>query len=216
MIVMFITEHHIHVHVHTFSLMTRKVVESPPLERPSCPLGATAINTSFFGISALRSVNMKWREVLLTVLYGTAGFCGETEEEHQDTLSLMQQTQYDQAFMFAYSEREKTHAARHLPDDVPAEVKSRRLQEIIATFRDGQRRQMEAEIGCIHLVRMNPCNYSAWACLVSVKGPFTTADFVCSHLLHLSCAASIGHPVLSGQPVCAPAQHISGFCAFIR
>lgn len=80
------------------------------------------------------------------------GFCDESEEEHQETLDLMQQTQYDQAFMFAYSEREKTHAARHLPDNVPADVKSRRLQEIIALFREGQLRQNEAEIGKVHLV----------------------------------------------------------------
>ena len=88
---------------------------------------------------------------MLTCICAT-GFCGETEEEHEDTLDLMQRTQYDQAFMFAYSEREKTHAARHLADDVPADVKSRRLQEIIAIFRDGQLRQNEAEIGKIHLV----------------------------------------------------------------
>lgn len=65
----------------------------------------------------------------------------------------MQQMGFDQAFMFAYSEREKTHAARHLDDDVPADVKSRRLQEIIAAFRDGQLKQNEAEIGKVHLVR---------------------------------------------------------------
>lgn len=81
-----------------------------------------------------------------------AGFCSETEEEHLDTLDLMRKTQYDQAFMFAYSEREKTHASRHLEDDVPAEVKSRRLQEIIATFREWQLKQYQAEIGRTHLV----------------------------------------------------------------
>ena len=64
-----------------------------------------------------------------------AGFCGETEEEHADTLSLLADTQYEQAFMFAYSLRERTHAARHLHDDVPEAVKQRRLQEVIATFR---------------------------------------------------------------------------------
>lgn len=85
-----------------------------------------------------------------------AGFCGETEEEHLDTLDLIRKTQYDQAFMFAYSEREKTHAARHLEDDVPAEVKSRRLQEIIAAFRDGQLKQFQAEVGRTHLVRSGP------------------------------------------------------------
>lgn len=82
-----------------------------------------------------------------------AGFCGETEEEHLDTLDLIRKTQYDQAFMFAYSEREKTHAARHLEDDVPPDVKSRRLQEIIAAFRDGQLKQFQAEVGRTHLVR---------------------------------------------------------------
>ena len=61
-----------------------------------------------------------------------AGFSGETEEEHLDTLSLMRQVGYDFAYMFKYSERPGTFASKHLPDDVADEVKSRRLQEIIA------------------------------------------------------------------------------------
>jgi len=61
-----------------------------------------------------------------------AGFSGETEEEHARTLSLMREVGYDFAFMFKYSERPGTFAQRHLPDDVPDEVKSRRLSEIIA------------------------------------------------------------------------------------
>ena len=61
-----------------------------------------------------------------------AGFSGETEEEHQDTLSLMREVGYDFAFMFKYSERPGTFASKHLPDNVPDEIKSRRLQEIIA------------------------------------------------------------------------------------
>ena len=61
-----------------------------------------------------------------------AGFSGETEEEHLDTLSLMREVGYDFAFMFKYSERPGTFASKHLGDDVPDEVKSRRLQEIIA------------------------------------------------------------------------------------
>ncbi len=59
------------------------------------------------------------------------GFCGETEEEHQDTLSLMEWAQYDYAYMFKYSERPNTYAARKYADDVPEEVKIRRLNEII-------------------------------------------------------------------------------------
>ncbi|GCD77779.1 tRNA-2-methylthio-N(6)-dimethylallyladenosine synthase [Thermaurantimonas aggregans] len=59
------------------------------------------------------------------------GFPGETEEDHQDTLSLMEYVKYDFGYMFKYSERPGTYAARHFKDDVPNEVKTRRLTEII-------------------------------------------------------------------------------------
>ena len=58
-----------------------------------------------------------------------AGFPTETEEEHQDTLSLMEYVKYDFGFMFAYSERPGTLAARRMDDDIPAEVKKRRLND---------------------------------------------------------------------------------------
>ena len=61
-----------------------------------------------------------------------AGYSGETEEDHQLSLSLMRECQYDSAFMFKYSERPGTYASKHLPDDVPEEVKIRRLNELIA------------------------------------------------------------------------------------
>ncbi|WP_445749589.1 tRNA (N6-isopentenyl adenosine(37)-C2)-methylthiotransferase MiaB [Polaribacter sp.] len=60
------------------------------------------------------------------------GFCGETEEDHQDTLNLMEYVKYDFGFMFAYSERPGTLAAKKMVDDVPEEVKKRRLEEVIA------------------------------------------------------------------------------------
>ncbi|WP_299125048.1 tRNA (N6-isopentenyl adenosine(37)-C2)-methylthiotransferase MiaB [uncultured Tenacibaculum sp.] len=60
-----------------------------------------------------------------------AGFCGETEQDHQDTLDLMRHVKYDFGFMFAYSERPGTLAAKKMPDDVPLDVKKRRLQEVI-------------------------------------------------------------------------------------
>ena len=60
-----------------------------------------------------------------------AGFCGETEEDHKDTLDLMEQVKYSFGFMFAYSERPGTLAARKMEDDVPLATKKRRLQEII-------------------------------------------------------------------------------------
>lgn len=63
------------------------------------------------------------------------GFCSETEEEHQDTLSLMDEVQYDFSYMFYYSERPGTLAARKYTDDIPLEVKKRRLNEIIVKQR---------------------------------------------------------------------------------
>lgn len=60
------------------------------------------------------------------------GYCSETEEDHQLSLSLMREVGYDSAFMFKYSERPGTYASKHLPDDVPEKIKIRRLNELIA------------------------------------------------------------------------------------
>jgi tRNA-2-methylthio-N6-dimethylallyladenosine synthase len=60
-----------------------------------------------------------------------SGFCSETDEEHNDTLSLMDYVQYDFSYMFYYSERPGTLAAKKFNDDIPLDIKKRRLQEII-------------------------------------------------------------------------------------
>ncbi|KAH8382463.1 hypothetical protein KR009_003688 [Drosophila setifemur] len=65
------------------------------------------------------------------------GFCGETEEEFQDTVSLIQQVQYNVAYLFAYSMREKTTAHRRFKDDVPLSVKNERLKRMVEVFRVG-------------------------------------------------------------------------------
>ena len=75
-----------------------------------------------------------------------SGFHSETEEDHQLSLSLMEACAYDSAFMFKYSERPGTYASKHLPDDVPEEVKIRRLNEIIALQ---NRLSAEANARCI-------------------------------------------------------------------
>ena len=75
-----------------------------------------------------------------------SGFHSETEEDHRMSLSLMEACGYDSAFMFKYSERPGTHASRHLPDDVPEEVKIRRLNEIIALQ---NRLSAEANARCV-------------------------------------------------------------------
>lgn len=81
-----------------------------------------------------------------------AGFCAETEEEHQDTLSLMREVRYDQAYMFMYSERPDTYAARKFKDDVPEVVKKRRLSEIIALQSQISLQNNKKEIGREHTV----------------------------------------------------------------
>lgn len=75
------------------------------------------------------------------------GFCGETEEEHQDTLSLMEYVKYDFGFMFAYSERPGTPAAKKMEDDVPNHVKKRRLNEIIQLQQKHGLYRMEQFVG---------------------------------------------------------------------
>ena len=61
-----------------------------------------------------------------------AGYCSETEEDHQESLSLMRECGYDSSFMFKYSERPGTYASKHLPDDIDEATKVRRLEELIA------------------------------------------------------------------------------------
>lgn len=81
---------------------------------------------------------------------GTDVFCGfhsETEEDHQQTLSLMREVGFDQAFMFKYSERPGTYAAKRLVDDVPEEVKLRRLDEIIKLQNELSNESNQRDIG---------------------------------------------------------------------
>ncbi|MCE3227763.1 MAG: miaB 2 [Bacteroidetes bacterium] len=80
------------------------------------------------------------------------GFCGETEEEHKETISLMEKVQYDFAYMFMYSERPKTLAERKYTDDVPEEVKKRRLQEVVDLQRKHSGIRTEQGVGKIHRV----------------------------------------------------------------
>lgn len=80
------------------------------------------------------------------------GFCEETEAEHQDTLSLMTEVEYDHAFMFMYSERPDTYAARKYADDIPEEIKKRRLSEIITLQNLISRKKNEAEVGLVHRI----------------------------------------------------------------
>ncbi len=80
------------------------------------------------------------------------GFCTETEEDHQESLSLMEYCKYDLAYMYFYSERPGTLAARRFTDDVPLEVKKRRLQEMVDRYRGHSLLAMQKEVGKIRKV----------------------------------------------------------------
>ncbi len=81
-----------------------------------------------------------------------AGFCTETEEDHQETLSLMEYVKFDYGYMFSYSERPGTPAAKKFKDDVPEEVKKRRLAEIIALQRVHSLERNQQGVGKVHKV----------------------------------------------------------------
>lgn len=78
------------------------------------------------------------------------GFCGETEEDHEQTLSLMKEVEYDYGYMFAYSERPGTPAHKKMEDDVPAEIKQRRLSEVIKLQGELSRKRMASYVGKVH------------------------------------------------------------------
>ena len=80
------------------------------------------------------------------------GFCGETEEDHKETLSLFEYCEYDLAYMYFYSERPGTLAERRFKDDVPLEVKKRRLQEIVDLHRVHSLKSMQKDVGKIFKV----------------------------------------------------------------
>jgi len=80
------------------------------------------------------------------------GYHGETEADHEESLRIMREVGYDSAFMFKYSERPGTYASKHLPDDVPEDVKLRRLNELIMVQNENSARANHAEVGNVREV----------------------------------------------------------------
>ena len=76
-----------------------------------------------------------------------SGFCSETNEEHKETISLMEEVRFDYAYMFPYSERPATPAAKKYKDDVPEDVKLKRMQEVLALQRSHSMIGNKADIG---------------------------------------------------------------------
>ena len=136
-----------------------------------------------------------------------AGFCGETEEEHQQTLSLMEWVGYDFAYMFKYSERPDTFAANKYKDDIPDKVKSRRLQEIIQLQNRLSLESKELDVGQTYEVLVEGTSKKSKEHLfgrtsqnkvvVFPKGTFKRGDYVDVTINSCTSATLIGTPVHS-------------------
>lgn len=105
------------------------------------------------------------------------GFCGETEEEHKDTISLMNEVQYDFAYMFMYSERPKTLAERKFKDDVPEETKKRRLQEVVDLQRLHSEIRTKQGLGKMHKVLIEGVSKKSDQMLAGRNSQNTTVVF---------------------------------------
>ena len=134
-----------------------------------------------------------------------AGFCTETEEDHQDTLSLMREVRYEFAFMFNYSERPNTKAARHYADDVPEDVKTRRLTEIINLQNELSLASNEKDVGKTFEVLVEGVSKrskdqlfgrtSQNKVVVFPRRNFKTGDYITVKVERCSSATLMGTPV---------------------
>ena len=133
------------------------------------------------------------------------GFPGETEEDHQETLKLMEFVNYDFSYMFKYSERPKTYAARHLKDDVSEGTKSRRLTEIINLQSQLSEKSKKADLGKVFEVLVEGVSKKSSEQLygrnsqnkvvVFPKNDFKIGDYVFIEITDCTSATLIGVPV---------------------
>jgi tRNA-2-methylthio-N6-dimethylallyladenosine synthase len=103
-----------------------------------------------YDVASYREIVRRLRAAVPEIAISTdimVGFCGETEDDHQRTLALMAEIEFDFAFMFAYSDREVTYASKKLQDDVPHEIKLRRLREVIELQERCTRAKYDARVG---------------------------------------------------------------------
>ena len=134
-----------------------------------------------------------------------AGFCGETEEDHQDTLSLMEYVKYDFGYMYSYSERPGTLGAKKYEDDVPEETKQRRLAEIVKLQREHSLLRTQSYIGKtveVLIERESKKSDQQWsgrttynAVAVFNKENYKIGDFVNIEITDCTSGTLIGFPV---------------------
>ena len=134
-----------------------------------------------------------------------AGFCTETEEDHQATLEMFRRVRYDYAYMFKFSMRPNTYAAKHLQDDVPDDVKTRRLEEIIALQGEIALENNQKEIGKVYEVLIEGTSHrsedqlfgrnSQNKVLVFDRGNLQPGEYVNVRVLRCTSATLIGEVV---------------------
>jgi len=134
-----------------------------------------------------------------------AGFCTETEEEHQESLSLMEYCKYDLAYLYFYSERPGTLAARRFKDDVPLDVKKRRLQELVDLYRDHSLISMQKDVGKVFKVLAEGNSKKSDdelygradnnKVVVFPKKTFVKGDYVSVKITHCTAGTLLGIPV---------------------
>lgn len=134
-----------------------------------------------------------------------AGFCTETEEDHEASLGLMKWAEYDFAYMFKYNERPDTKAARKYPDDVPDKVKTRRLNEIIELQNKLSLESKKKDIGNVYDVlvegfsKKSPDDLSGRTSqnkvVVFPRGKYKSGDYVKIKIIDCTAATLIGTPV---------------------
>jgi tRNA-2-methylthio-N6-dimethylallyladenosine synthase len=139
-----------------------------------------------------------------------AGFCTETEEEHQESLSLMEYCKYDLAYLYFYSERPGTLAARRFADDVPLEVKKRRLQELVDLYRAHSLISMQKDVGKTFRVliegesKKSTCDWFGRndqnKVIVFPKGDHKKADYVMVKVNSCTAGTLIGEVVKPPPP----------------
>lgn len=133
------------------------------------------------------------------------GFCGETEEEHKDTLDLMDYVEFDFAYMYKYSERPKTLAERRFEDDVPEVIKGRRLSEIVAKQRAHSLLSNQKQLGNIDKVLVEGYSKKSQeemcgrnvknSMLVFPKGNYKKGDYVMVKINDCTSATLLGEVV---------------------
>jgi tRNA-2-methylthio-N6-dimethylallyladenosine synthase len=133
------------------------------------------------------------------------GFCTETEEDHQQTLSLFDYCKYDLAYLYYYSERPGTLAARRFEDDVPLDIKKRRLQELVDLYRGHSLRNMEKEVGKTFKVLVEGFSKKSEEQLqgrtdqnkvvIFAKGNFVKGDYVMVKITHCTAGTLFGDAV---------------------